>query len=44
MKSFVLDLGTAIRCVSRYSLFWITREGSTIEVKDLFERLPLYDA
>lgn len=31
----------AIRCVSRYSESRIRREGSTIEVRDLLERLPL---
>lgn len=34
-------LGTAMRCVSRYSESWIRSEGSTIVVSDLFERLPL---
>lgn len=37
----MIVLGTAIRCVSRYSESLITREGSTIAVRDLFERLPL---
>lgn len=30
-----------MRCVSRYSESRIRREGSTMEVRDLFERLPL---
>lgn len=31
----------ARRCVSRYSESRIRREGSTIEARDLLERLPL---
>lgn len=41
MKSFTICLGTAIKWVSRYSESLITRDGSTIAVRDLFERLPL---
>ena len=41
MKSRVWALGTAIRCVSRYSESLIMREGETMEVRDLLERFPL---
>ena len=34
-------LGTAMRWVSRYSESRMMRDGSTIAVKDLLERLPL---
>ncbi len=37
----MIVLGTAMRCVSRYSESWIIREGSTTVVRDLLERLPL---
>ena len=34
-------LGTAMRWVSRYSESRMMRDGSTIAVRDLLERLPL---
>ena len=37
----MMVLGTAIRWVSRYSESLMTREGSTIAVRDLLDRLPL---
>lgn len=41
-KSFFAFPGTTIRWVSIYSESWTRRDGSTIGVKDLVERLPLY--
>ena len=40
----MIVLGTAIKWVSRYSESCITREGLTIAVRDLLDRLPLQEA